>query len=254
MCGAQLRNKPGTSCRQTAGKNTPHEGNGRCWLHGGLTPVKSGRWSKVTRRAISELVEQMAQDDNPLDILPDLFMVRALLVDFLNRYKENSEAVLAWHASWNGRPWRTEDLVKITDVLNEFEGRLREAGEWEESTIALQCEQVQAMVANMKESYSGKPREILDISDAHRMAVEASKMVERIEKIRARNAVSQQDFARVMTEIGRSAETSLSPSRLRAALQAAGVLTADMTEEQMVRAADELRNTLSDSWMSIQIF
>jgi hypothetical protein len=197
----------------------------------------------------------MEADPEPLDILPDLFMVRALLVDFINRYKKNSEAVLAWHASWNGRPWRTEHLQKITDVLNEFEGRLRESGEWEEgSSMVDMCAQVQAMVLNMTESYAGKPREILDISDAHRMAVEASKMVERIEKIRARGAVSQQDFVRVMTEIGRMSETALSPSRLRHALQEAGVLTSEMTEEQMVKVADDLRNNLSDAWMSIQIF
>lgn len=254
ICGAQKRNKPGEVCTQPAGKNTPHEGNGRCWLHGGLTPVKSGRWSKVTRRAITEIIEQLERDDDPLDILPDLHMVRALLIDFVNRYKKNSEAVLAWHASWNGRPWRTEHLQLMIDVLNEFEGRLRETGEWEESAIAATVAQAQAMMINMKESYSGKPREILDISDAHRMAVEASKMVERIEKIRSRNAVSAQDFARVMTEIGRQAELSLSPSKLRYALQSAGILTSDMTEEQMTSVADDLRNTLSDSWMSIQIF
>jgi hypothetical protein len=86
------------------------------------------------------------------------------------------------------------------------------------------------------------------------MAVEASKMVERIEKIRARNAVSQQDFARVMMEIARMSESALSPSKLRAALQSAGILTAEMTEDQVIKAADELRNSFADGWMSIQIF
>lgn len=252
-CGAQLRNKPGTFCRQPAGKNTPHEGNGKCWLHGGLTPVKSGRWSKVVRREVKELIEHLEEADDPLDILPDLHMVRALLVDFLNRYQENRDAVLAWHASWNGRPWRTQDLEVLTDVLAEYEGVLRERGEWEESTMASYCARAQALVANMTEAYTGKPREVLDISDAHRMAVEASKMVERIEKIRARGAVSQQDFARVMTEIGRAAEGALSPSRVRGALQDAGILTDGVTEAQMTEVADQLRNGLSDSWMGIRV-
>lgn len=253
-CGAQKRRKPGEFCRQPAGKNTPHEGSGKCWLHGGLTPVKSGRWSTVTRRAIKELVNAMQQDPEPLDILQDLFMVRALLIDFLNRYEENRKALLAWHLSWNGRPWRTKDLDLLTDVLNAYEGLLRQNGDWEEeSADTLQCRSAQAMVGNLEASTLGKPREILDISDAHRMAVEASKMVERIEKIRARGAVSREDFARVMTELGRAAETALSPSRLRQALFASGVDVEAMEENQLVDAADTLRNGLSETWMSIRV-
>lgn len=252
-CGAQLRNRPGVYCQQPCGKNTPHEGQGRCWLHGGLVPVKSGRWSKIIRKEIQELLTQLEGEEDPLNILPDLNMVRALLADFLNRYEENRDAMLAWYASWNGRPWRTSDLTLLTDVLKEYEIKLKEGDEWEESAMADLCARAQAMVHNMEVAYTGRPREVLDIADAHRMAVEATKIVERIEKIRARNAVSREDFARVMTELGRTAEAALSPARVRAALAKAEIDVTNMTEGQLIDVADNLRNTLSDMWMTIRV-
>jgi hypothetical protein len=56
LCGAQRRGRPGHVCRNRAGQRTSHEGVGRCWLHGGATPIKHGRYSAVTRLSIQELV------------------------------------------------------------------------------------------------------------------------------------------------------------------------------------------------------
>lgn len=255
QCGAKLRNRD-AFCRQPAGARTNHPGTGRCWIHGGLTPVRHGRYSSVVRREIQELLRELEQDPNPLNILPDLLMVRALLADFLNRYEENREAVLAWHASWNGRPWRTEDLKHIREVLDAYEGRMREDGTWDDedgvSVERADLERAQLMMLNMAESFSGRPREVLDIADAYRMASEATKIVERIEKIRSRGAISREDFARVMTEMGRTIEAGLSPAKVRVALSKAGV---DPLPEEavMVTLADDLRNTLVDLLMTIRV-
>lgn len=254
-CGAKLRGRDGT-CNQPAGKNTDHFGQGKCWLHGGLTPIKTGRYSGIVRREISELIEGFEKDLQPLNILGELHIVRALLVDFLNRYEENRDAMLAWYASWNGRPWRVEDLRLLVTTLKEYEIRMREDGTWEEEDEPLEVTNLrrsQAMVDNMETSYGGRPREVLDISDAHRMAVEATKIVERIEKMRARGAVSREDFARVMTELGRTAEAALSPSRLRQILLARGVDVSGVEEVTMIGIADDLRNALSDLWMTIRV-
>ena len=51
-----------------------------------------------------------------------------------------------------------------------------------------------------------KPRQLLDISDAYRMLSEATKIVERIEKIRSEDAVSRKDLLRIMAEMGRAVE------------------------------------------------
>lgn len=53
---------------------------------------------------------------------------------------------------------------------------------------------------------SERPRQILDISDAAKLLAEATKIVERVERIRAANAISRPDLARVLTEMARVVE------------------------------------------------
>lgn len=52
-----------------------------------------------------------------------------------------------------------------------------------------------------------KPREVLDIGDAYRILSEVTKIAERIEKVRAANAISRPDLFRLMGEMGRVVET-----------------------------------------------
>src|SRR4051794_5751686 len=48
-CGARKRQPqyPGETCRRPAGWGTKHVGFGRCKLHGGATPYRSGHYSTV---------------------------------------------------------------------------------------------------------------------------------------------------------------------------------------------------------------
>jgi len=48
-----------------------------------------------------------------------------------------------------------------------------------------------------------KPRQILDISDAYRLLSECTKIIKRVEDIKANNAISQKDFFRLSEEMGR---------------------------------------------------
>lgn len=61
VCAAKLRKKDGRTCRQPAGYKTTHVGVGRCWLHGGLTPVKSGLYSKVLKAQYRDLIAEVAK-------------------------------------------------------------------------------------------------------------------------------------------------------------------------------------------------
>lgn len=152
-CGAKTRQ--GASCKQVAGARTPHTGQGRCWLHGGRTPIKHGRYSTIKRDDIRQLVEQHADDPDPLNTFPELALARALLQDYIERYDQWREAFLAWHASFT-------------------------SGET-----------------------APKPRQVLDLADAVSFASDVTKIVERIEKARAENAISRPELLRVMDEMAR---------------------------------------------------
>ncbi|NJM55321.1 MAG: hypothetical protein HC841_04870 [Verrucomicrobiae bacterium] len=66
--------------------------NGRCRLHGGKTPrgpasphFKTGRYSKYTAESLADKISEF-EDGDPLDLLAELQLLRALLGDFLSRY------------------------------------------------------------------------------------------------------------------------------------------------------------------------
>lgn len=72
-------------CKNRAGAGTNHPGEGRCKHHGGTSPIRHGRYSKITRPRIKELLDQYDNDPTPLDLLPEVKLLRALLTDFVER-------------------------------------------------------------------------------------------------------------------------------------------------------------------------
>lgn len=99
MCGAQLRKKErGRLCQQPKGYKTPHPGEGRCWLHGGLTPIKHGLDSLIKHGRLRDLITKVKQLDHAvLDLEPEALLMRAMMIDFVNRYEDFCEALLAWY-------------------------------------------------------------------------------------------------------------------------------------------------------------
>src|SRR5689334_21056250 len=104
-CGRKT--KSGGRCTQPAGWGTDHVGSGACKLHGGNAgrPPKHGldgdRYRAVRRPRIRELLDSFADDPDPLNLLPEVRILRALILDFIERYDEQTEALIAWHASFN---------------------------------------------------------------------------------------------------------------------------------------------------------
>lgn len=209
FCGAQTRGEEShPTCTRPAGWGTDHAGEGRCKLHGGLTPIRHGRYSTITREPLRKLIEQHEADPEPLNIFPELAAARALFQDFIQRYDAWAEAMLAWHESYraSSRPLSLERILALKELLDEYEVLLRESGEpteKQEDDLRSAAETVELLA---KGSGDGKPTQILDISDAYRIVAEVTKIAERIEKIRAANAISRSDFMRVMTEMGRVVE------------------------------------------------
>jgi hypothetical protein len=78
-------------CKQRAGHKTDHPGAGRCHVHGGNNRVTHGqkRRYEVAPIRVRELMEVHAEAPNPLDLLPELALARALLQDFVERTAED---------------------------------------------------------------------------------------------------------------------------------------------------------------------
>lgn len=100
-CGAKLRKKD-RRCNNMAGFRTPHHGEGRCYLHGGLTPIKHGRYSKIKHHRVRRLLDELAkQDRNVMDLEPEAQLLRAMIIDFVNRYDTFVSQLDAWYDAVN---------------------------------------------------------------------------------------------------------------------------------------------------------
>jgi hypothetical protein len=100
-CGAKTRN--GHSC-----KNAPMQ-NGRCRMHGGMTPkgvdspqYKTGRYSKYVSHDLQSSIQEL--ENYPiLDLADELQAQRALLSEYMKRYQTGGKmteysigAVISW--------------------------------------------------------------------------------------------------------------------------------------------------------------
>lgn len=114
-CDATTR--AGSACKRPAGAGTDHVGTGRCKLHGGGKHIKHGRYSKITRPRLRELLDDFDADPDPLDLLPEIKLLRALVLDYVERYDQFTEALLAWHESYID-PEKTPKPKQVIDILS----------------------------------------------------------------------------------------------------------------------------------------
>jgi hypothetical protein len=212
-CGAKTRK--GGTCRHRAGERTTHVGQGKCWMHGGTKPgdprLKTGRYSTITRVRLRELIAQHEADPDPLNILPEIAALRALFQEFVERYDEHTEALLAWHASFQltRRPLPEDLLMSFEHVVDEWENVAREGAELspqQEADLAQARKFVTVLRAGTDVT---KPRTVLDLTDAYRVLGEIGRMVERVEKARAANAISRPELNRVIHQLGHTVDVSI---------------------------------------------
>jgi len=88
-CGAKTRS--GKPCGYPAGYKTDHPGEGKCYLHGGRTPIKHGRYSKISGN-LGDKIAEHANNPNPLDLLPELATLRALFERWIEAGGEEGSA------------------------------------------------------------------------------------------------------------------------------------------------------------------
>ena len=153
-CSARSK-QTGLPCKKSAGYGTAHPGVGNCKFHGGNAPVRHGRYSKIRREQLRDLIAEYAADPDPLNLEPELAAMRALFDGYVSRYDEIVEALLEWN--------RAEVAAK--------------------GALAF-------------------PQRIPPLEAAAKLLSEASKIVKRVEDVRAQNAVSRADLLRILREVG----------------------------------------------------
>lgn len=64
--------------------------------------MRHGRYSSLTiRPRLRELLDRLEGDPDPLNLLPELQLMWAVVIDFIERYDEMSHALIAWQLSFD---------------------------------------------------------------------------------------------------------------------------------------------------------
>lgn len=109
------RKSAGGLCQKPAGWGTNHVGQGRCRRHGGAKTksVSSGLYSQIEHHRIRDVLNRMDDNEiNVLDLAPEAKLLRAMVIDYINRYSQFSEELSAWYADPENkqRPRRIMDI------------------------------------------------------------------------------------------------------------------------------------------------
>jgi hypothetical protein len=220
-CGHPTRNAAARDgiCRNPAGFRTDHFGPGYCFLHGGAAENTSnlthGRYSKILKTDIGKAIAQHDLDPDPLNMLPELAAARAVFEEFIARYEEVSAQLEAWFESYTGYKLTPQRIVALDYILKDYES-LSNPNERSDLTNGMfhLCREFVDKLLPMIDK-PPRPHTILDISDAMRHLEAITKIVERIERVKAQNAISQKDFFRVMGEMGRVVNTVIQDEVLK---------------------------------------
>mgnify|MGYP000890590468 CR=1 FL=1 len=131
-CGAKLKSGKGL-CSKGAGWRTNHPGQGKCYFHGGATPIKSGMYSGIQRPELREKIDKFAKQEDPYNLEPELALLRAIVEDLVERWDKiygPDGALLAWHESFNTdnptpKPRQMPDFSSVSMVVDRI-GKLVE--------------------------------------------------------------------------------------------------------------------------------
>lgn len=113
-CGAKTRTtENGDPCTKGLGFGTPHPGEGRCRFHGGLSLVIHGRYSKIRANdRLRAVMVELQDEDNPLDLIPDLLLLRARLTVYMEEEQRWSLRLADWHDSYSAGTKAEMDVLR----------------------------------------------------------------------------------------------------------------------------------------------
>lgn len=191
-------------CKSEAGWGTTHPGQGRCRMHGGLQVqdgrVRTGRYSGIRSSRIQELLEEYSGDPDPLNVVEDLHLARALLRDYIERASA-------------GRTQHVPESKLLRNVLDEYEIRLRDGAE-PTNTELEQLAKARTAIDTLTAE-----RALPDIAEAVKMLDVVSKMIHRVEQLRTAGAVSLDQVRRFLGAVDRVLQLHVDDDKLRTVIR-----------------------------------
>jgi hypothetical protein len=129
------------------------------------------------------LLERFHSDPDPLNLEGEIALLRALVTDYIERYDEYTEALLAWHSSF-GPEW--EKAYQL----------------WRERDYIPMKEGLDLQPPPDPGQYQRKPRQVIDILQVGVFLGQIGNLAERVQKIRQTSAITLETLDRVLEQLG----------------------------------------------------
>lgn len=199
-CGAPLPRDPKQLCRQLAGAGTKHPGQGYCRWHDKPKqppPPALEYGEKLESPRIRDLFLSFMESRDPMNVLEELALLRALTLDYVNRAEALESALLAWHASFTSdfRDAWQEHAVRLAEARNEED--------WETYHDLI-------VELPTPHDFMNRPRKVMDLADAHKLLLGISTIIDRLERQRDAGSIP---IKALMTLFGDLANVAVNVAR-----------------------------------------
>lgn len=229
-CNAWIKGSNQTKmCKREAGWGTDHPGEGRCRQHGGsegrpgaAAETKSRYSSSITYRPIRELLKKYEEDPEPMNLLPEVLLLRAITTDFVNRYVYHLEMADKWHA------------VSTRNFLNAMDRWKRDVRLWAQkqgpnpeyrAKVAQTVQDIDFTKAPAMPNpwnYVVPSSRMPDISAAAKIAAEVGNMVEKVQRMANTAPITLETLDKLLERLGSelvlTLQEEVSDETLRAAI------------------------------------
>lgn len=111
--------KNGTDfCRKNAGIGTAHAGTGYCVQHDSSAYDPIHRYRGLKNKTVrSRMAALDAQERDIFDMIPEIQLLRTLLVDYVDRFYTFQEELHAWYVSEKRRPKTALDITEVSGMI-----------------------------------------------------------------------------------------------------------------------------------------
>lgn len=118
LCNARV--KGGEYCIEPSGVGTKTPGVGRCYRHAGSRTRRALRWDDVEDLSVRDALDKFAADEDALDTVDDILLLRALIMKMVNENDALVDAMLRWATENGDKPSSAPNIVPVVTALDKL--------------------------------------------------------------------------------------------------------------------------------------
>lgn len=152
LCNARER---GEYCTEPAGVGTKTPGAGRCYRHAGARNRRALRWDDVEDLTVRDALDKFAEDEDALDTVDDILLMRALIQKMVNEQDDLSTAMIKWAEDRGEKPSTAPNFAPVITALDKLSSMVeKETKRRASGNLTLQrLSQVMNVVGNIVEAH-----------------------------------------------------------------------------------------------------